>query len=407
MNLPNQSLCVPATGQLRQFVLHFLAAAFLHCSLPTPPANAQSYRPITFSLGSGNEDVEALIGVNEKRRSGEGETDLYIHVTDLIKRGRIDLSGRDLRSADIHMHDGTIEGVSFAGANLTDANLSETHFRNCSFRGAKLRRASIDYGYLHEDCDLKDADISECRLAITRKQLESTANFKNRDLSDMELEGELEGCDFSNFDLSNTKLATYRPERSVKGCNFTNANITGCELQSFTKEQLASTKSFNERNLYGVVFYGCDFAGVDFSGFDLGEFSNCDLTDAKFDNASFAGTGSNRHRTFYFGFERCVLSAEQFYSTRNYKSKKFTAPSERIKLSQMDLDNWRFDNLDLRGFYFHLCSLRGATFNSARGGSFRSSELSVEQLKTMWNYKNNVLSEEGFYIEGELRQKLK
>ncbi len=73
----------------------------------------------------------------------------------------------------------------------------------------------------------------------------------------------------------------------------------------------------------------------------------------------------------------------------------------------MNLDNWRFDNLDQIGFYFHLCSLKGATFDNARGGSFRASELSVEQLKTMWNYKNKVLNEEGFYIEDELRQKLK
>ena len=305
------------------------------------------------------------------------------------------------------MADGEIEGVSFASSNLTGANLSEVHFRNCSFRGAKLRRVVLVDTYFDEGCDFKDADITGCDITLTRAQLESTANFKNRDLSDLELEGELEGCDFSSFDLSNTKLATYRPECSVKGCNFTNANISGCELQNLTKEQLVSTKSFKERNLYGVLFYGCDFTGVDFTGFDLGHFSHCDLTDAKFDNASFAGTGSNSRRTFYCGFERCVLSAEQFYSTRNYKSKRFTAPPERIKLSKMNLDNWRFDNLDLRGSNFHLCSLKGATFDNARGGSFRASELSVEQLKTMWNYKNKMLNEEGFYISDELRQKLK
>ena len=174
-----------------------------------------------------------------------------------------------------------------------------------------------------------------------------------------------------------------------------------------TKEQLVSTKSFKERDLHGVKLYQCELIGVDFSGFDLGHFVDCDLTDAVFENAWFAGNGGNRRETFCFGFERCVLTAEQFYSTRNYKSKKFTASPERIMLAGMNLDNWRFDNLDLTGFGFHACSLNGSTFDNARGGVFRTSELSVEQLKTMWNYKNNALNENGFYISNELRQKLK
>ena len=161
----------------------------------------------TFQLGSGNEDIQQLLRV-EEILPGDG-SEFYKHLLLLTAQRRIDLSQRDLRGAKIHLQDGDLEGVSFANSNMTDANLEETRFIGCSFRRARLSGAIFTRGYLSEDCDLEDADISGCALAITRKQLESTANFKNRDLSNMALFGKFDGCDFSNFDLSNTSFGFF------------------------------------------------------------------------------------------------------------------------------------------------------------------------------------------------------
>lgn len=385
--------------RLQQIACHAIAITLVHCCILAQSTLAAELN-VTFRLGSDNEDVVKLLRVDELL-PGDG-LKFKQHLRSLTEAGRVDLSRRDLRSAELHLLDGELKGVSFAGSNLTDADLSESHFRNCSFRGATLRRAILVDTYIHEDCDLEDADVAGCNIAVTRTQLESTANFKKRDLSGMELKGDFEGSDFSNFDLSNTAIVS-----RLTDCNLANANVSGCELRNLTREQLMSTKSFKERNLYGVTLYQCDLRGIDFSGFDLGLFVDCDLTDAVFENANFAGSGLNIRRQFYFGFRRCILSAEQFYSTRNYKSKSLTGPAERIMLAGMNLDNWRFDNLDLRGLYFHDCSLIGASFVDARGGSFRACDPTIEQVKSMWNYKHNSLHEAGFYISDEVRQKLK
>lgn len=399
MNHHNPARGVLKTQRLPQIVLCVFVATFHQCCLGERPAAAAEFG-VAFHLGSGNEDVEKLLSVDELLHRDWHE--FYKHLQVVTKARRINLSQRDLRSAEIHLFDGDIKDVSFAGSNLTDAKLQETHFYGCSFRGAKLCRAVFDRSYLHEDCDLEDADITGCKIAVTRKQLESTANFKRGVLSGMELTGDFEGCDFSNFDLSDTAIVS-----RLTGCNLTNADISGCELRNLTREQLTSTKNFKEGDLYGVTLFECDLKGVDFSGFDLGEFVDCDLTGAVFENANFASSGFNCSRDFYFGFTRCVLSPKQFYSTRNYKSKSFRGSAERIKLSGMNLDNWRFDNLDLRGLTFHICSLNGASFVDARGGSFRACDPTIEQIKSMWNYKNNSLNDVGFHISDEIRQKLK
>jgi len=151
-----------------------------------------------------------------------------------------------------------------------------------------------------------------------------------------------------------------------------------------TPQQLYSTVSYRNRDLSGVGFSSCDLRGFDFSGQSLGSFAGCDLREASFEDAWFAdGPYYDGYRST--GFSRCILSKEQFYSTRNYKFKKF--PSG-FRLTYMDLRGWDFSGLNLWGVDFRGSDLTGARLEDADGGDFRFAKgMTVEQVRSLKLFK--------------------
>ena len=96
----------------------------------------------------------------------------------LVVANGLDLSGRDLRNARIHLLGGTLRNINFDGANLEGAVFCEVELENCSFRGANLKHASMEF---LPDCDLTDAILGGVAAFLTEKQMRSTWNFKNKD----------------------------------------------------------------------------------------------------------------------------------------------------------------------------------------------------------------------------------
>jgi len=172
------------------------------------------YHPITIELGPGNDDVALALKeyVAIPRHDG---------ATPSVPRQPPDLSGRDLRRAEIHLELGELRGVNLDRANLTGADIDETHFVNCSFRNAILRslRSCGDIG---QSCDVTDADISGSNLHLTGAQLCSTKNYKRRDLSGIHLCGDFRGISFAGFNLRGTSFHLC----DLEGCDFRDADIT-------------------------------------------------------------------------------------------------------------------------------------------------------------------------------------
>ena len=350
--------------------------------------------PATIDLGPGNDDVARALKeyVQVPRRYG-----MKLDPT----RRPPDLSGRDLRRATIHLELLYLKNVKFDNADLGGADIDETGFVDCSFRNAMLRHLR-SWGDIGRSCDLTDADISGSDIHLTGAQLRSTRNYKRRDLSGIGLGGDFRNITFAGFNLRGTTFSLC----DLDGCDFTDADITeasfACsrppmdgvksQYHPFTKEQLYSTRSYRERNLRGVGFAGCDLRGVDFSRQTLGRFHNCDLTDANFTDAdfpvyqiSFAADGSVNSRQS--GFEESHFTATQFYVTRTYRSGRLPG---RFALERMNLDGWDFSNMNLCGASFRFSSLKGSKLTDARGGDFLyTRDLTVEQVKLMWNYKQH------------------
>lgn len=399
------------------FLLVLLAGGLSNQTRADHPAHS-----VTVKLGPGNEEIERQLG------DFRDYTDFDRRVEAL--RGA-NLSGRDFRRAVLHLELRTLHDVNFDGADLTGADIQETGFDNCTFRGAFLRKIySTGYEEIRGNCDLTDADISGSYIAVTAEQLRSTRNYGQRDLSQIGLRGDYSGLTFRGFSLRKTLFFLSNLNRS----NFTDADIrgatfwcadgsnSGAEMDqgSFSKSQLRSTASYRQKHLDGTRFIGCDFSGVDFSGCNLGFFWNCQLEDADLSSVAFcesrsaesilARLGKDDTRGGYYasyGFIACDLTADQFYSTRTYRSGVLP---DTFVLQDMDLDGWDFSGMDLRGVSFRMSSLRGANLKDARGGHFdQAIGLTAEQIRSTWNYKQRHLSERphtGFSLPESIRKAL-
>jgi len=332
-----------------------------------------------------------------------------------------DLSRLDQRGITLYGTDHDYCGVNFNGANLSGASLEgadilSTKFNNCAFRNAIMRRLEADW-VIDPSCDLTDADIGGASIRLTAEQLQSTKNYKAMDLSDTTIMGDLAGVSFRGFNLRSTTFAVC----DLTGCDFTDAEIWGmsvygggaydrdgrwtgssnCVDSQFSKEQLYSTRSYQRRDLDCVQFHRCNFRNADFSNQTLGFFCECDLEGAVFTNAGhITGAGDSRHSTCMslgsvstqrdsppIGFEACNLSTKQFYSTRIYATKKL---QPGCRMERMDLKGWDFCGFDLRYVRIALSNMANANLDNARSGCLELTVgLSVSQVKSMWNFRND------------------
>ncbi len=350
--------------------------------------------PYTIQLGPGNEDAETQLRARVRSGSRRVKEDPAGPTT-------LDLSGKDFREARIDLQLDNVQHVNFDGADFTGATITESGFGYCSFRNARLRSLYADNAF-GESCDLDGADITGSSVWLSEKQLASTQNYRNKVIHGVKLCRDLQDVSFAGFDLRDCVFAA-----GVEGCDFTDAEISGCTLQ-LTNAQLQSTRNYRERTLGTVRFRHCDFTNVDFSGHNLGYFMHCNLTGADLSDACL-GVASPRIRSDLGyrkgGFMDCRVEPEQFYATRTYQSGSLEA---KIGFVNMNLDGWDFSGLDLRGTFFPQCSLRNANLENAKGGVFTNAEgLTIKQVKSMWNFKNDQMREDGsFSLPPELAEQL-
>lgn len=122
---------------------------------------------------------------------------------------------------------------------------------------------------------------------------------------------DLSTWDFASEDLRGARFC----EVNLTGVDFTGADISEAHFwKSISREQLLATRSYQTRDLLGVVFARLDLSAVDFSRQNLtrAHFVRCnlagaDFTDAVITDADFSACGKN------------PPTPEQIKSTWNYK----------------------------------------------------------------------------------------
>lgn len=336
-----------------------------------------------------------------------------------ISGSRIRLDARQLRSTWSYKN----KDLAYTSVWMTGSQPG-FDFAHFNLRGTRFVDWHLGKGPLFVDADFTDADIREAFIRLTAKQLRSTKNYRAADLGNATLVGDFAGVSFYGFNLRGTTFMC----SNLADCNFADSEIRGMNVNGsgyyadrngewktsrdpsashFTKEQLYSTRNYQRRNLDSVRFTGCDFRDADFSKQTLGLFQDCNLEGAVFTNGDHITVSTDRLRTGRrqlptgIGFVRCNLSAEQFYSTRAYASKKL---QPGCMMAGLDLRGWDFSNFDLRHVIFDNSLVADANFKNARGGDFSHAKgLTVSQVKSMWNYEHDHLKPEpGFSLPREI-----
>jgi uncharacterized protein YjbI with pentapeptide repeats len=184
------------------------------------------------------------------------------------------------------------------------------------FRGAHLEGSRLCDGDF-SDCEFTDAFIDRIEIVgckMTFQQLASTKNFKNHNLTHMDLSAMIAGNpDFSGIDFTGTQLAVGPGRANFKDAIVSRSTISG----AFTSENLYSTKNYQQGDLSGIQFEHVDMSAWDFSRQNLTScrFWACTLANAKFQDAVITGVNVND-----FNLAAGMgLTVAQIKSTWNYK----------------------------------------------------------------------------------------
>ena len=349
------------------------------------------YDPVVF-WGYGNDDIP-LTDFSKLPKTNSDDIDGW---QEQVVISDLDLSGRDLRNARIHLFGGTLKNCKFDHANLGGADFSETTLINCSFRGANLRYAYLGPGF---DCDMTDATLGGVAYNLTAAQMQSTWNFKNKDFSNTNFQN----CSFpdveydSSFNFTNSVVGDHKTLRkNIKLEDFGWEQLPKNLFQSvtFRKNRLEALSvylrdhpdylenhfpvlgelafrahDFLKKSLHGLTITEIDFSNCDFSGFTLGFFERCTFENANFKDAVKLTSSSNNYvmnspdafTKIKFGFRNCDVTKEQIEQTRFWKEGNLRG----IILEDMNLDGWDFSHKDLSYASLKGSSVRGANFENA------------------------------------------
>ena len=231
-------------------------------------------------------------------------------------RDGLNLSGKVMNHAALSCGDfpagyaPKMQKMDFSRSSLVGAGMSYVDFVDCSFRFTRLYSVWAP-GSRFINCDFTGAWISgSTELTLSREQLLSTSSFKHKEIMKFDFDGDLNGVDFSGFNLKGSRF-----DANFEGADFSDAIITDAYLGTrLSREQLFSTASFKNGDLRGVSLAGIDFSGTSLSKMDL---SGC-----------FFGVNTNFHATDLTDsiISRCDFShadnmtLEQIKSTWNYKA---------------------------------------------------------------------------------------
>ena len=324
----------------------------------------------------------------------------------------VDSSWRGANLTNLDFTDSVLTGAIFTGATLTNANFMGSVLTGARFTGATLVYAHF-YGARLTNADFTDSVITGSNFyhsGLTLSQLYSTKSYKDKNLSGVGLSSfDLSRHVFSRFDLTDADLSSATlTDATLVGADLSSATLTDADFadsviteadfgsSGLTLSQLYSTKSYKDKNLFGVGLSYLDLSGGDFSGFYLNytSFYNTRLTDADFTDSVI--TGAN--------FESSGLTLSQLYSSKNYKDKDLSD----VGLSYLDLSGGVFSGVDLTNADLSSATLtdatlvgadlRSATLTNAdftdsviTGANFESSGLTLSQLYSTKSYKDKNL----------------
>ncbi len=244
---------------------------------------------------------------------------------------------------------------NFSNATLTDVAINDsTTFEKCDFRGAKLRNVKRTPVAVAVN---PPEDYDEDRMKIRKIELSDEEVFENPTFIE---------CDFTDASLN----AVPPLDRwTFQDCVFEDVYLADVDARgcpSLAVDSLANVKKYKEfagveldkapQDLFGVVLTRTSFATV---GADV------DFTDARLADVAASG--------------------RQLAQTANFREKRYNG----LRLANANFEKYDFSDTMLTRCRFSRVDFSGAVLLDC---DFRDVEgLTLEQLKSTWNWKSNSL----------------
>jgi len=236
---------------------------------------------------------------------------------------------------------------SFGGADYEGWEIETVYvdsgieFYNCNFRNAKIQTAYIFYAV---NCDFTDTWFGGGEIELSREDLLKTKNFKAKDFP-VSVRGDLSNLDLSGFYFHNADFSSMNVENS----QMKNTIFQNCTVPYMTNEQWKQTRN------YAVG----DYRTLRFSHV----WENIDLS-----RTVWGGIACRPFR--YHRVAQLIFRAEEPPEPTEVPFVEYTY-SCSLKFTQtVNLTDALFINCDLSG----------------------STDLTLEQVKSTWNYKAGRMS---------------
>ncbi len=345
--------------QLRNFPA-FAATLFLGAAVSANDAlsNGDALPPTTTRIavktGAENDVIPLEDGLDLSRRNLANVQINNVYVRD------VDFSGSDLTGADLRF--ARFQSCNFSNATLMDVAINDsTTFENCDFRGAKLRNVERTPVAVAVN---PPEDYDEDGTRIRKLELGDEEVFENPTFIE---------CDFTDASLGGATLDRW----TFQDCVFQGvylADVNARDWPSLDVNTIANVKKYKE------------FAGVDFNE------APQDLFGAVLTRTSFATVGADVNFTDarLTDVAASGLTGRQLAQTANFRQKRYIglrlddANFEKYDFSSAFLTRCRFSKIDFAGADFTDAVLYDCEFRNVEG-------LTLEQLKSTWNWKANSL----------------
>lgn len=300
--------------------------------------------------------------------------------TDVKLENGLDLSRRNL--SNVRINNVYVCDVDFSGSDLTGADLRFARFQRCKFSNATLKNVSINDSTKFEECDFRGAKLQDVALTSVAVAVNPPEDYDKDGMRIRKLEPSDEevfenptfiDCDFTDASLRGVLLDRWTFKDCVfEGVYLADVNARGCP--SLDVSSTANVKKYKEfegveldkapQDLFGAVLTRTSFATVE---------RTVDLTDARLTEVAASG-----------------LSGRQLAQTANFREKRYNglrladANFEKYDFSDAMLTRCRFSRVDFTDADFTDAVLLDCDFRDVEG-------LTLEQLKSTWNWKTDRL----------------
>jgi uncharacterized protein YjbI with pentapeptide repeats len=301
--------------------------------------------------------------------------------TDVKLENGLDLSRRNL--SNVRINNIYVRGVDFSGSDLTGADLRFARFQRCNFSNATLTNVAINDSTTFEECDFHGAKLQNVKLTPVAVVVNPPEDYDKDGMrirkiepSDAELLG---NPTFIECDFTDAALRAVPPldQWTFQNCVFQGvylADVNARGALSLDADLTANVKRYKEfdgvdldktpQDLFGAVLTRTSFATV---GGDV------DFTDARLTDVT-----------------ACGLTGRQLAQTANFRQKRYVG----LRLADANFEKYDFSSAFLTRCNFSKIDFTDADFTDAvlYDCEFRDVEgLTLEQLKSTWNWKSNSL----------------